>query len=654
MQDQGFNTQGIAQSAQQNQFPSGPPGTVVEAVAGRAWMGYVPPVSPTKQDVDEAAAVAASTPVRYVLTIYKQGKPFYSIPLPNQPAYKHVTKQSGQSVRYTLGDDPIRELTKDRMWGISLGGLVGYSDRPYRQEGKVISVSGVAALLGFDAFLQQYQSIAQVDGSLYLAADKHAGLRDGTYLVFNDFDEGLAFRVEVVSFDWDRESATTRVMNAQWKLSMHAYKVEVGKKASSRVSKYDVNGQQPTQLGQKADWLDLKNPAQVLYAKTVANDAALAKLNPADPQLLALAQKAKNADDEHMFTQSGPLSMTDKVRRAVQACRQPFIRVRQAAENLRRTEAEVLNALKTPLYILADVVSACEQLKGALTDVRAFGFDFMSQSDGLSRRFQNLFISTDDLLRECTEKYGYRRGNPKALAFDILSAPLSAPGGTPSANLNSEKTASASVYIVQPGDTWSSISLDHYGTSTPWVYLANYNGAQDAYSLSNGAPLSPGTQVLLPGGSSQQGSVGSLFKADDLYGTDYQLDPHTGDFVLTSKSYVAYDGVNYTTVDPNQTDISLISGAGNFKQAITERLLTPRGEIPYLPDYGLFPLKPGDTVTPTKVAYFLSTLSSQMLQDPRVAAVQGTSVQINGDEIDVSMDVLGVAGGKVGVVTPLV
>jgi phage baseplate assembly protein W len=186
-----------------------------------------------------------------------------------------------------------------------------------------------------------------------------------------------------------------------------------------------------------------------------------------------------------------------------------------------------------------------------------------------------------------------------------------------------------------------------------WTTLADFNNMQNAWTLKNGEPIRPGAILLLPYAAAQGLNVPQAQVTGDLYGTDWAIDPATGDRIANNRPYVSYDGTTYTTTKPQAGDFRTISGLPNLLQAVSHRVRTVVGEVPVAPAYGALPFPVGTALTSAQLVQAMVSVRANMLRDSRILQVAKLTPVRTADTIDISMKVVPVTGGAVGVVAPL-
>jgi hypothetical protein len=151
--------------------------------------------------------------------------------------------------------------------------------------------------------------------------------------------------------------------------------------------------------------------------------------------------------------------------------------------------------------------------------------------------------------------------------------------------------------------------------------LAKLNGAKDAYSDTNGKPLSPGDTVLVPvDGLSGAPTVEALMLVD------LAVDPVTGDLLTDHLAHQVGSGTDLVSAAAAGTDLALQRGYANLVQAVRHRTITRRGSVPSLKGYGLLLKGVGDAMTEQLVSATVSGTRAQMLQDLRISEIEDLQV----------------------------
>lgn len=591
-------------------------------------------------------SAAVRTKINYVLVAYIDDKIAGAMPLPNQPAYKRVSKRPGQSIRYTLGDQPIREHTQDRAWHIDLGGMVGLQSRPYQKAfgGADSSASGLECLIQFDLFLASFHKQAEVSGSLYLKTpDSHTDLAQRSYLVLYDFDEGYTYRVEVDAFDWDRDR-NTAVGNANWRLSAHGYFLHEATRETSRLH---------ARRGLRKGAVSVA--ASVLRSEQDASEGSdVAFREAVSTGMLSQSVTEHYREEAKVLDAPGvPKSVTSDMVALIKRTKQPFLRYQSALEDYRQYARDASKSAQVPMQLIGVLLQSGEATLDALQEVCSMGYEFRSVNDHFSLNLSNLAAGVERVVSSMWALFGSNGGNYKALSLGVPGLTADLHVGPVSVDVSQipqdGSPVQVTVHNVKDGETWQSIATHYLGDGDAWMFLAKYNGSPDGHSLGDGAPLGSGAKVLIPGVGLGGALIPTAFGPGDLFGTDIAFDFVTGDIDYGAKPYIAWNGATFSEADPDQVDFATVTGPANFKQALTNRVLTPRNKE----GYGVFPFTPGEPLSPQLLALLLASLVGQFMQDPRVAAVRNVDMVMRGTNVDLDVEVQPIASAPIAVSTPL-
>lgn len=193
-------------------------------------------------------------------------------------------------------------------------------------------------------------------------------------------------------------------------------------------------------------------------------------------------------------------------------------------------------------------------------------------------------------------------------------------------------TRPAVPYKLTEGQSIGDIAQDVTGDRGQWPVVAQLNATADPHSTAEGRPLGPGETAMVP---SPVGAVQSTTDPSDVYGTDWRLGPD-GDLVLEGT-----------------TDIALVSGLDNLRQALTLRAITVQGENAVFPEFGLAATV-GEGIFPETAGLLASQARSQFASDPRTEEVTELEVSdVEGDRLIVRALLKPVAGAAFRVSIPV-
>ena len=601
---------------------------------------------------------SATSGIRYVLEIIQDGAPIAAMPLPYQPEFKRIGKRPATRIRRTLGETPIRDHTEDRKWTIQCGNVTPVGAISFNKIGdkgdQATIMPGIHALIHFDAFLASYQQLASVEGSLYLAApegtqNQIAQYRDRCYLKLHDFDEGYAWRVEIMEFDWDRSIRETPVAAARWLLTMEGYALERGALTDSVV----VQNQADFKHLNRKQW----------FTETALLADIMAGFEPKNFQNAASVQRTLRALSHPALG----WSPSKALRSALSAVRAPFLAFGAAVNKVRSAIDTGSKFAQFPAAVVADAVGAANLVLKAVRDVHDAGFDWRLSAGSTASSLGAIYGAALVLKTQFERDFGDFGGLPAMLAHNLLvaadpSSPLDGSGLTggsgplaelPSLDAQSGAEACA-VHVCTDEDTWQTIAHKYFGSADPWAVVAAFNGSSDAYSLADGGPLYAGAIVYVPGvsGTDATHTPASGMKNPGVYGSTYAFDFEKGDIVLGQTSALLLSGEDLIESGLGKADLSLVSGPSAWWQALQHRSLTEKHELPYAPNDGLFPAV-GSVFDAESAAFSAADVAAQYMRDPRTASVSDVNTLVDQDKAYVEATVVGVLGDDFGASVPL-
>ena len=617
---------------------------------------FVGPPVPEKADGDKATPNPLDKPsrIQYILTVYRNGAPAYSVALPSQPTGKNYSHRVAAEVRYTLDEIPIREHATGRAWGITFQGMTGFDVRPSsRYDGAVISMPGIEALLQFDSFLLQYQKLSEQEGSLYLGAAKHRPMLDRTYLVLYDLDEGLGYRVEPVDWTWDR-GGRTRVGNAEWRLSLHGYSpLEAAKHtwwaANTRRSAIGVP-------------LDSARYTQEIQAEAVlASERADAQKRIRAASMLSTVATLR-ADETMRLDRMLKMALPAMTETPIQS--ELLQRIIDSAQDLvtkvgslEAAGADIRNEYYASVgrQALLSVVVAAESFGSAVNRFLYSGIDILNDTNGMLGRLLLAAGTVENFVAPIYKTLAALRAQLGEILEDAVLGAIPNFGSIPNVQaaqrLPDRAPRGSNTYTTQPGDTWQSIAQWYYSNEDVWKLLAAFNNASDAYS-SGGAPLLPGTVIQLPVQNMQTSTPNSA-DPNALYGIDFFVDLETGDLVLDDTPTLEYINGNFIATAAPGRDFRLVRGRDNLVHSLTHQLLTVKGEVPAEKEYGVLPLAPGEPLTYANYASVVIGVVQGLSSDLRIKTVRDVRPIIEKDRVSLSVQAVPVTGTVLGVVVPI-
>lgn len=181
------------------------------------------------------------------------------------------------------------------------------------------------------------------------------------------------------------------------------------------------------------------------------------------------------------------------------------------------------------------------------------------------------------------------------------------------------------------GDSLQLIAARELGDASRWTELIALNKllppfiTDDAAQARQGVILS-GAQILVPAPvavSTTTTDPDAVFERDVQMGRGGELVTDGSDFVV-------------------------VSGGGNLKQALKNRIETDRGELIYHPEYGCEARRLIGLVNgPTKALLASQAVKAAVQDDPRIARVIKARAEVIGDTVPVSAEAETVTGRSI-------
>lgn len=174
---------------------------------------------------------------------------------------------------------------------------------------------------------------------------------------------------------------------------------------------------------------------------------------------------------------------------------------------------------------------------------------------------------------------------------------------------------------TEVGDTLQEIAARELGDAARWTELIAYNALVPPFITDDASQAGPGVlltgaQIRLPAPTAL---VSTHVQAERVFGSDVRLDRGAL-------------GVN------DAGDFDVVSGRENLVQALSNRVITERGELVFHGRYGCETRRlVGVTNGPTKSILAAQSARAAVRQDPRVASVTKATSEINGDVISVAV-----------------
>jgi len=185
-------------------------------------------------------------------------------------------------------------------------------------------------------------------------------------------------------------------------------------------------------------------------------------------------------------------------------------------------------------------------------------------------------------------------------------------------------------YTIKEGDSARSIALSELGDSEKFVQILQINDITES-ELIEGTLI--GTQIKIPVDSTSvtKSADNLVYESDD---TDIEAYLHGSDIS---------SGVNNTILISSKGDIANVSGADNTINAITARVSGKKGSLNvFSSDWGVTPIGDGNVPLMVRINNYLTDLTNQIQEDPRVESVNidMDKLYLDGEKLSVYAKVL--------------
>lgn len=544
--------------------------------AGKAGSGFGPSI--------------ADGEVRYLLEYTHRGKTRTMI-CPMVNSYER-TDEPSTDLEFTLGELPIIEHDGIRQRYITITGSSGYQFRLGRdQEGGQLFASGWDLFMEFQRFIARYLSDAK------LAEEDHAKGRDASpsktggnhdtghekhphlpRLTFRALHEEDEFLVEPWNFTPRRDVSTSR-FTWQYSLTMLAY-APAGKRALNPVEQFFSSA---TEIARGAAKVVDSATSYVAVASEIVESFAATRAAFLEPvrAVSRLAQQITVAGQAAQQVLAPPTDIIRALADAADSAIEAFGEVVLAAPTAERTD------------LLSDIYKA----RAEINRLRMEAVQWLGQQ----RRKPGATLSTTVRQLTTADNFSVRFGGVRLAE-------------------------------VIDGDSLESIALRETGFVGDAQAIAELNDMRDFQTLSNGAPLIGGAQLLIPSaGGSESALLGGAL--GDVFGTDALI--IDGDLVQSGN------------------DIQTVSGIANYLQALNHRLVTEKGTHGAFPDsYGTVGAV-GDPNLAEAPFIRASDMRTQVLADPRTERVKRVSVRVEGDTTIAEVVAVPRQGGTVTLSLPV-
>ena len=401
-------------------------------------------------DIPGSGAIAAlfRVPIPYVLEMRRDGKIKTAVSPPMTPQSISVQQPFATAIRFTAGDEPVREPTSNKTWMIAIDGDSGWTSRAgYNRDGQVSFANGPVLVKEFEEFLNKYQRRAANDPDRY-------------HLIFRALDEGFHFRCEVISWSFARD-VRDHPLTSKWSLQLQAYAPAVEAR-----------------------------PQNILSPLSDLAAAATAKIQLANAYVALAGNAATN------------------LRGDMEVLRGPLQALQQTAQALQTVTTGVRAVAAFPATLVADFANAAVAFQNTWQEVvgdeqggRGLGINGWTALTGEWDRLQaRLGYVAEDAARESTTVLGYSGG--RAQDVDEATARRNTAG-----SLNQGRTAatppvarreSTVSVALGAGEDLRAVARRFYGTGAGWGRIARVNGWLSFHRTGAGRPARIGDIVKVP------------------------------------------------------------------------------------------------------------------------------------------------------------
>lgn len=585
-----------------------------------------------------------SPKLRYPFTEARSDGDLYHLPLPAQPSAISAADVHTSVVEYNiLGDRIIRRpIANHRPKKITLTGAILARDVKY-----------ATSLLqqGVDGTTYQARTATQV---LSLFNEMIQQMRTGIdQYDLVDMLHGTIYQdVEVVDFGYE-QSATGSRFGFTYTLTLMAFSGTKDTAPTERLSGYQaprLAGPTPAAAAAAEAQIATQSLLQRMQELTQNIDDALS-------QVSVVTDALNTATTYVNVATNVALSPLATVRREIEKVNRAFSNLREALfsaiPDVLNAAYGVYNAAKSLLTNLIYNTAALFQetftdrnsalrstaLAQGITQAIAVLQNAKPEIDASASALTAAFLVAEDAMFVAEQVFGgydisaearntaslgtflNARNNITALA-SRMGAPVLPSGEDP-------KNVETIPYTLRMGNSLYDVAAQVVGDITVWPQLAAANDWVSPYLDARGAVPAAGAQVNIPVAllvNTPGVNLQQTFNAPLL--ADLQLS--NGDLLMTD-------------------DIQLISGEDNLVQAVVQRVSTTQGEQLAWANYGVY--RAQDDFGATILAV---DLAGQLLQDPRVLAISELSTQLNGDMLDVKLQITPVSAEAITLTVPVV
>jgi len=605
-------------------------------------------------------AVQNAIHIDYVLSWVYAGNVIAAMPLPFHPSVFHISEPYATNLERTFGEDPKREHARPQEWDIVLAGRIGTASRVWYSGdgGSPHSATPMNIINKFQQFLDDYQKGAAAAGAMAISSEQYA-FRNflNHYLVMHAFVENKHYCVDVVKFDYDRTATDSR-HSATWALTLKGWRDYGNSVGSTKrwgfptntLSSEDpaVSAARRGELLVRRD-LEASDASIAFYAEQAAlgdvdaqrklgvfvNDkaigpsaAAAAVLEPKTSAWVNGATRLAKVLRNSASSAQAMLLPAQKVRGEMGAVIGQYIK---AVYSYQQVAADVRGLAQAPQHLLMAAYQALSGLRSAMDDL----YDAHTALTPAAWRDVALPPMLDMAGMDLATTIGLLGGKLRDLPEVSFGQQMGA--------LSAEADNSTPYTVPAGAYSWSAVAIGLYGNSEYTAALMALNGAQDGYSDVFGAPIYPGMAIQVPAapGEGQSNADGSPNDINSLFGTDFRVDDVTGDWVPNTDEYLTGVAGVLELAGGGGTDVQLVSGYANLRQAVYTMISTPRGSVDVDQTFGLQLGRIGAAGPTTgQLAMVPVLVRKDLLADGRVADVRNVVTSYENDAWITAFDVV--------------
>jgi|11BtaG_2_1085332.scaffolds.fasta_scaffold00028_30 hypothetical protein len=554
-------------------------------------------------------------PRKYYLEIRKGEKIITVTGFPYDPQSMIVSRPNPITVTHTFGGT-VREASSIRMHRVQFDGRSGTAIRNgFNRDGYAIFRTGQTIFKEFDDFLKRYIEMCNSDfgtkammttnyPDMKLRDDKRAKKledREEVQLILRCLDDDLHLKVEPINFDYRRNARDNR-HDYGYTLTLDAYEYAYDTKPFNPVASLDNIVQNA--VGQITGAVAIfDNAVQTTTQYTQTLKGTMRSLqNPA----IAVGAAGRSID-QLKYSIAGFSKESEALHKAYHTTESPMRKsmiIIDATTPQAAIDQQEMSSVEppAPASIEQAIIDAYNQaLQIEILDAIAIG------RGGVAAEYmRNLRLRSDDLI---PGEFLTNEGNLGGLGGSTVD--VAPDNGIPDNSIG---------YRCQRNEDLKKIAKKFLGSHDRWPLLAELNGMPDSRRKADGGILDTGDIVFIP----YDGILGinSFNKKGDIYSADISM---------------PYDDIVLISQDVN--DFDLVEGIECLKQAVKNKLLTFKGEMPNYENMGL----PRLTFI-NDVDYTAAQIREVLIKDPRVADVNNIIAQVEGDVVRIGVNVVALTG----------